>query len=345
MRRLLALVVALVSLLGATWQAVSVEVIGTDQVDRRGARPNVSTQGHRFVIGAAGDIACPSDPRGNDAPSICQYDDTADLLEDTGLDRVLPLGDNQYDNGEYANYVDYFDPTWGRVFDLISPVPGNHEYGNDAGSRPRGYFRYFGRAVRGPDGLGYYSYDLGACPDDPCWHLIALNSELCFAAGGCDEATDPTDPGPGERMYAWLQDDLAANADRACTLAYWHHPRFSHSTGSGATSSVGPLWDLLYEAHADIVLNGHSHNYQRWAPQDPEGHRDREAGIRQFVVGTGGARHYAIAGGSPPRNLVVAQGDAFGILRIALKRTGYLWEWVSAAGQPAFEDAGRATCV
>jgi hypothetical protein len=112
MRRLLALVVALVSLLGATWQAVSVELIGTDRVDRRGARPNVSTQGERFVIGAAGDIACPSDPRGDDAPSVCQYDDTADLLEDTGLDRVLPLGDNQYDNGEYANYVDYFDPTW-----------------------------------------------------------------------------------------------------------------------------------------------------------------------------------------------------------------------------------------
>jgi hypothetical protein len=342
---LVALAVALVSLLGATWQAVSVELIGTDRVDRRSAGRDVSTAGHRYVIGAAGDIACASDPNGDEAPSSCQYDDTADLIEDTGLDRVLLLGDNQYERGEYANYLAYFDPTWGRVFDDISPVPGNHEYGNDASAQPRGYFRYFGGAVRGPDGLGYYSYDLGACPEDPCWHLIALSSELCFAAGGCDAATDPTDPGRGERMYAWLQADLAANADHACTLAYWHHPRFSHSIGSGATASVGPLWELLYAAHADVVLNGHSHNYQRWRPQDPSGGRDRGRGIRQFIVGTGGRGHYAIDGDAPPANLVVAQADAFGILRIALKPAGYAWEWVTAAGQPSFEDNGRAKCV
>jgi hypothetical protein len=346
MRRLLALTVALVCLLGATWQAVSAGTVSTTRVDRRGPiRSEPRGVGHRYVIGAAGDIACAQDPNGEEAPSTCQFDDTANLIAGTGLSEVLLLGDNQYEVGAYADYLAYFDPTWGRALPNLSPVPGNHEYAQDPSARPRGYFRYFGDRVKGPDGLGYYSYDLGACPDDPCWHLIALSSELCFASGGCDAAADPADPGPGERMYAWLQADLAANTDRGCTLAYWHHPRFSHSTGSGASSSVGPLWDLLYEAHADVVLNGHSHNYQRWRPQDPAGARDPDFGIREFIVGTGGRSHYAIAGGDRPENLVVAQSDAFGILRLTLKPAGYAWEWVSAAGQPAFEDAGHAKCV
>jgi len=347
MRRLLALTVAFVALLGATLQTVSAEFVGTNRTDqRRGEHAVPSTvRHHRYVIGAAGDIACAQDPNGDDASSTCQFDDTADLIEGTGLTEVLLLGDNQYETGAYTDYRSYFDPTWGRALPNLSPVPGNHEYASDSSVQPRGYFRYFGDRVKGPDGLGYYSYDLGACPDGPCWHLIALSSELCFTDGGCDAAPDPADPGPGERMYAWLQADLAANADRACTLAYWHHPRFSHSTASGATTSVGPLWDLLYAAHADVVLNGHSHNYQRWRPQDPGGVLDPEAGIREFIVGTGGKSHYAIAGGDPPANLVIGQSDAFGILRLTLKAAGFAWEWVSAAGQPAFEDVGRAKCV
>jgi hypothetical protein len=203
--------------------------------------------------------------------------------------------------------------------------------------------------VKGPDGLGYYSYDVGACPGDPCWHLISLNSELCFAAGGCGPAADPSDPGPGNRMYAWLAQDLADHPDSEypCTLAYWHHPRFSFSTGSGATSTVGPLWRLLYAARADVVLNGHSHNYQRWRPMAPNGDLDRETGIREFVVGTGGASHYALPSGTRPDNLVSAQADAFGVLKLTLKADRYRWRWVSAAGQPAFDDAsGHAVrCV
>lgn len=301
----------------------------------------------RFVIGAAGDIACHADPNGPEAPWACQYDDTARLLD--GVDHVLVLGDNQYDRGAYREYTTYFDPTWGRSLANLSPVPGNHEYGNDPTSRPRGYFRYFGSRVRGPDRLGYYSYDLGACPDDPCWHVVALNSELCFAAGGCGPAPDPSQPGPGNRMHAWLLADLAAhpNEEYPCTLAYWHHPRFSFSTGSGATAAVDPLWEALYAAGADVVLNGHSHNYQRWRPQDPDGDRDRSRGIRQFVVGTGGSRLYAIPDGPWPANLAVAQADAFGVLWITLKAAGYRWAWRSAAGQPDFADAsGRvASCV
>jgi hypothetical protein len=294
-----------------------------------------------YVIAAAGDIACESDPLGAQLPGLCQYDDTADLIANDRFAEVLLLGDNQYERGAYAAYTQYFDPTWGRTFANLSPAPGNHEYGDDVSSTPRGYFRYFGRRVKGPDGLGYYSFDLGACPDAPCWHLISLNSELCFAPGGCGPAEDPTDPGPGNRMHAWLEKDLAAHPDAEypCTLAYWHHPRFSFSTGSGATSAVGPLWSLLYAASADLVLSGHSHNYQRWRPQDPQGALDRGSGIREFVVGTGGRSHYAIPDQTAPDNLVKAQAHAFGILRLTLRSSSYRWRWISAAGQPAFEDA------
>src|SRR5262245_49673646 len=216
---------------------------------------------NRYVIGAAGDIACEREALGSAAPALCQYDDTAKLIRGTGLAEILLLGDNQYEVGAYAAYTNYFHPTWGRAFANISPVPGNHEYANDPSSRPRGYFRYFGDRVRGPDGLGYYSFDLGACPNDPCWHLIALNSELCFGVGGCGPASDPSDPGRGNRMYAWLERDLADHPDASypCTLAYWHHPRFSFSTGSGPAEAAGPLWELLHSAGADVVLNGHSH--------------------------------------------------------------------------------------
>jgi hypothetical protein len=262
---------------------------------------------------------------------------------------VLLLGDNQYERGAFAAHVAYFGPTWGRALDNISPVPGNHEYGGDPSSRPRGYFRYFGERVKGPRRLGFYSYDLGDCPDAPCWHLIALNSELCLTPGGCGPAIDPDPPGPGNRMYAWLRRDLALHPDSTypCTLAYWHHPRFSFSTGSGPTDTVGPLWELLYEAGADVVLNGHSHNYQRWEPQDPSGVVDPDRGIRQFIVGTGGRSHYAIRGGPFPDALVAAQADSFGILRITLKARSYRWEWVTAAGQPVFEDVsdGPVSCV
>jgi hypothetical protein len=294
-----------------------------------------------LVIGAAGDISCDEPPRGEDDPDACQHDLTADLIASEGLRRVLPLGDNQYEHGEYRDYVRYFDPTWGRAFARLRPVPGNHEY-LPGSLWPAGYFRYFGDRVKGPDGRGYYSYDLGSCPNDPCWHLIALNSQLCFASGGCGVPADPEDPRKGERMNQWLEADLARNADHACTLAYWHHPRFS--TGGDGTSAVAPLWDLLYAAHADVVLSGHTHNYQRWFRMDPSGALDPERGIRQFVVGTGGKSLHRLREPDRPA-LAAAQDDAFGILRLRLKPAGYAWGWISAAGQPAFDDTGRSKCV
>lgn len=309
-----------------------------------GGGPASSTSAMTYVIGAAGDIACPSDPYPPDRPDNCQYDDTADLVVGAGLLRVLPLGDDQYNTGSYSAFTAYYDPTWGRLLAKTSPVPGNHEYRQDPTSTPRGYFRYFGDRVKGPDGLGYYSFDLpmDCTPGQGvCWHLIAMPSMLCFAEGGCGPASDPSNPGPGNRMYDWLKQDLEAHpdADYPCTLAFWHHPLFSFTSPSGAAAAVKPLWELLHDAHADVVLNGHSHNYQRWKPQDPDGTYDPDGGIREVVVGTGGASKYPLRSGSKPSNLAAAQDDAFGILRISLRRAGYSWEWVTAAGQPAgFED-------
>jgi hypothetical protein len=170
--------------------------------------------------------------------------------------------------------------------------------------------------------------------------VIALSSELCFATGGCGRSAQPH--GAGERMFAWLRHDLATHPnDRyPCTLAYWHHPLFSFSTGSGATAAVRPLWRLLIRADADLVLNGHSHNYQRWAPQTAIGVR-RASGIREFVVGTGGASHYPLASGPRPAALQAAQAYAFGVLRLALDDGAYRWQWVSAPGQRSFTDASR----
>jgi len=340
MRRVL--VLALVAALGlAVMRASPSEPLVARPVDHPTEHDFEPPGRSRYLIAAAGDIACASEPSGPDDPDTCQHDDTANLIDGDDIDEVLLLGDNQYETGSYAAYTHYFDPTWGRAFANISPSPGNHEYGNDPSATPNGYFRYFGDLARGPDGLGYYSFDLGSCPDAPCWHLISLNSELCFGAGGCGPASDPLDPGRGNRMHAWLEQDLAAHPDASypCTLAYWHHPLFSFSSGSGASQAVRPLWELLYLAGADVVLVGHSHNYQRWRPQDPEGNRDRDAGIRQFVVGTGGRNHYALQGSTRPANLAAAQADAFGILRLTLKATRYRWTWVGAAGQPGFEDA------
>jgi len=302
-----------------------------------------------YVVGAAGDIACQANPYPASSPDNCQYDDTSDLLVDTGLTRVLALGDNQYDTGSYNAYTTYYDPTWGRVLSSTNPVPGNHEYAQDPSATPRGYFRYFGKRVKGSGGLGYYSFDVpkGCTPGQGvCWHFIALSSELCFAPGGCGAPADPANPGTGNKMYEWLKSDLAShpNSQYACTLAYWHHPLFSFSTGSGATSTVKPLWQLLYGAHADLVLNGHSHNYERWKPQDPSGNLDTTRGIREFIVGTGGASKYALQSGTWPSHLAAAQDTSFGILRITLKRSGYTWEWVTAAGQPSFTDT-KSTAV
>ena len=226
------------------------------------------------VIMAAGDIACdPDDPGYNDGAGTadrCHQQATSDLLLAGPLDAVLPLGDIQYDSSTTARINAVYAPTWGRVKSISRPILGNHE-----GSSGSGYFDYFngvGAAdgPAGPRGKGYYSYDLGA------WHLVALNSNC--SAVSCSA---------GSEQETWLRADLAAHPAN-CTLAYWHHPRWS-SGHDGSNDFMQPLWEALQDAHAEILLSGHSHDYERFAPLDRDGEVDQAEGIRQFVVGTGGA--------------------------------------------------------
>ena len=258
---------------------------------------------------AAGDIAgCATS--GDEA--------TAKLLD--GLaGTVVTLGDNVYDSGTASEFTNCYNPTWGRHKSRTKPAPGNHDYLTSGAS---GYFGYFGAAA-GASTKGYYSYDLGS------WHIVALNSN-CSQAGGC---------GVGSPQETWLKNDLAAHPT-TCTLAYWHHPHFSFGNYSTDTR-MQALWQALEAAGAEIVLSGHDHNYQRWAPQTWNGTKDTARGIREFVVGTGGKNHYPLK--TPPANVEKANDDTFGILQLTLRATSYDWTFVPEAGK-TFTDSGSTAC-
>jgi hypothetical protein len=282
------------------------------------------------VIAAAGDIAC--DPAagdyngGNGTAIDCAQKRTAALV--TGVDAVLPLGDEQYVCGGLSAFNQSYDPTWGQQKQISHPVPGNHEYQTSGGTGcstkldASGYFNYFG-AIAGDPTKGYYSYSLGS------WHIIALNSELCFVSGGCPA---------GSPEEVWLKNDLAANP-AACTLAYWHEPRFASSPGGG-DGVVDPLWQDLYAAGADVVLNGHQHWYERFALQNPSGQADSN-GIREFIVGTGGESHVPLSTRRPTSQ--ASNDSTFGVLKMTLHSGSYDWSFVPEAGA-TFTDSGTSSC-
>jgi acid phosphatase type 7 len=267
------------------------------------------------VIAAAGDIAC--DPasrnfrRGHGTATACHMGATARLLRRLDPQVVLTLGDNQYENGTLAKFHRSYDRSWGRLRGRTRPAPGNHDYRTPSAA---GYFDYFGTAA-GRRPRGYYSFNLGR------WHLIALNSE-CAQVGGC--AT-------GSRQERWLRADLAAHPAR-CVLAYWHKPRFSSGMhGNNATYTA--FWHALHGAGADMVLVGHDHDYERFAPQTPHGRADPARGIRQFVVGTGGKTHYGFR--TIRANSQVRNSRTFGVLRLALHPAGYDWRFVPNRARPS----------
>jgi acid phosphatase type 7 len=264
------------------------------------------------VLVAAGDIAsCASS--GDET--------TANLL--VAVDgMVITLGDNAYEQGSAENYRECYDPTWGRFKDRTLPIPGNHEYETEGAE---GYFDNFGDAAGDPS-KGYYSYDLAG------WHIVALNSNECLQIGGCRFVSP---------QVRWLKADLAANEDKTCTLAYLHHPRFRSGDVHGSAPEVRPLWEALYEAGADVVLSGHEHNYERFAPQDPSGRADPERGIREFVVGTGGKSHYEIE--VPLTNSEVHNAHTYGVLKLTLHPKSYDWLFIPVKGE-AFTNSGRGRC-
>ena len=261
------------------------------------------------VLVGAGDIA-ECDRQDDEA--------TADLL-DLIPGTVYTAGDNVYDYGTAEEFANCYDPSWGRHKARTYPSAGNHEYRTD-GAAP--YYAYFGAAAGDP-GKGYYSYDLGE------WHIIVLNSN-CSEIGGCEA---------GSPQEQWLRQDLAANST-LCTLAYWHDPRFN-SGNHGNHPSVGDFWQALYDFGVDVVINGHAHHYERFAPQDPAGLADPVNGIREFIVGTGGKSHAALVEIQP--NSEIANDDTFGVLKFILHPTGYDWEFIPVPGE-SFTDSGFETC-
>jgi hypothetical protein len=285
-------------------------------------------------IAAAGDVACdptrPSFGGGLGTARSCRALYTSDLLLKMDLWAVLLLGDSQYDDSVLWKYQQSFGPSWGRLKSLIRPVPGNHEYLTDGAA---GYFDYFngpGQAdgPAGPRGAGYYSFDVGD------WHIVALNSQCGHRprlpeVPGCEA---------GSAQEQWLRADLAAHPT-ACTLAYWHHPLITSRLG--VDEDVRPLWNALVEAGVDVVLSGHDHAYERFAPLDATGQVDLEGGIRQFVVGTGGKSHHrerSVLTESEVRNSRV-----YGVLQMRLRSSSYHWAFVPEAGR-RFSDAGARSC-
>lgn len=274
------------------------------------------------VLAAAGDIACP--PGVTPTPTACRQATTGALVEGSAPSAVALLGDDQYDSGTLAEFQGSFNLSWGRFKGLIRPAPGNHEYRTSASAA--GYFGYFGPAAGDP-AKGYYSYDLGA------WHIIALNSN-CSDSSCLNPAAGQVTSG----QVAWLNADLAAHPG-ACTLAYWHHPLFG-SGSAGPSSGVKPLWDALYAHGADVVLNGHDHDYERFLPRDPAGVA-KPKGLREFVVGTGGRSLDAFGPVTDPTS-AFRDDSAFGAGFFTLRADGYDWQYRHEDGIVA--DSGTAFC-
>jgi hypothetical protein len=280
----------------------------------------------------AGDIAC--DPTsssfngGNGTSSKCRMKATSDLLLAGNPDAILPLGDLQYENAKLTDFWASYDISWGRapLTAKTYPVTGNHEYQTSGAS---GYYQYWQQKTGQDAGHqatnGYYSVEVGA------WHIVVLNSN-CSAAGGCG-ATSP--------QVQWLQADLQAHPAQ-CTLAAWHHPLFNGTKNATikTNSAFKPLWDVLYQRGAEIVLNGHVHHYERFAPQTPGGISDSVNGIREFIVGTGGIEK---GGSAFVVGTLQATAKTYGVLKLTLRAGSYDWQFLPAAGE-TFTDAGSGTC-
>jgi len=282
---------------------------GSVQLGGRSTSSTPATDVSVILVGA-GDIADCKDLSGAEA--------TAKLLESIP-GTVMAVGDLAYPDGSKENFQCY-DRTWGHVKSRTRPSPGNHEFHTQGATY---YFSYFGDAAGDPR-TGYYSYELGT------WHIIVLNSE-CVEVGGCTAGS------PEEK---WLRADLIAHP-AACTLAYFHKPLFSSGGAHGDDPEMMPIWQTLYDANADVVVSGHDHDYERFAPQTPLAMPDSDRGIREFVVGTGGKNHRPF--GAPLANSEVRNADAFGVLKLTLRTGAYDWQFVPEAGK-TFTDSGSNKC-
>lgn len=340
---------------------------GSPSQTEAGTAAPTQTTGDGPHIAAVGDMVCafgakiPQIQIANGHEPQCAPRAVASLVKQGNYDAFLPLGDLQYSYGGYWRYVKYFDRYYGDLLDIMRPVPGNHEGYADF----TGYVKYLGAQrthmparvgqvhIGKPTGTitGYYSYAVGN------WHMIALNSQLCMnqmwnvrtywtnpiPGGGCEE---------GDPQIEWLKKDLAQHADASCTLAYFHHPRIAMVTG-GEEGGTGMLGNMLNQTHmvevlggsgVDVILNGHEHNYQRWAPMNANLEPDPE-GFTEFVVGTGGNSYRPLPDqGEWPDMVQAAQAGSYGVLDMQLNEGGYSYEFITAKGEAPFSDSGTGTC-
>src|SRR5690348_1455636 len=271
--------------------------------------------GETYTLVGAGDIAT--------CKHLQSAEATAKLIEQIP-GTVFAAGDLAYEKGRSAEFKNCYEPTWGKFKDRTKPALGNHEYD---GPTADGYFQYWaGRA--GPEGKGFYSYDLGR------WHIVVLNTNCSKKRmGGC---------GKGSPQETWLREDLAKHPD-ACILAYGHHALFSSGVlkDHALHPLMRPLWQDLYAAHADLILAGHEHSYERFAPQDPDGKPDPAHGIREIVAGTGGRSHDPLGFATP--NSEVREWKTYGVLKLTLAPGKYNWEFIPVEGQ-TFRDSGSGVC-
>jgi len=239
----------------------------------------------------------------------------ADALESDKNAVAITLGDNTYPVGKPEEFSNCYDPTWGRFKERTLPSPGNHDY---AMPKAVGYYNYFGD-IAGPDRRGYYSTNLGS------WHIISLNSNL--------NSQDM------QKQLAWLQTEIS-HGKHACTLAFWHHPAYS-SGGHGNNENMKAAWKILAQARADIVLSGHDHDYERFAPMDENGDKDEKNGIRNFIVGTGGAKLTPMF--LPKSTTEIRDNSSNGVLKLTLHEKSYEWEFIPVSGA-SFSDKGQSSC-
>jgi acid phosphatase type 7 len=275
----------------------------------------VEPTGQVAVLVGAGDIVGCRDPQGALA--------TARLIEKIP-GTVFAVGDLVYDATTLSQFQKCYGAAWGRFKERTRPALGNHEYLEHSATP---YFQYWG-AQAGPAGKGYYSYELGA------WHVVVLNTNcLAPGLGGC---------GPGSPQETWLRQDLREHHD-ACILAYGHHALFSSGVfrWHAQHPELKPLWEDLYAAHADVILAGHEHSYERFAPQDPNGRADPKHGIREIVAGTGGRSHGLLGLALP--NSEVQNVGTYGVLKLTLSAQGYAWEFIPEEGK-TFHDSGVGVC-
>lgn len=257
------------------------------------------------VIVAAGDIACPDPCRAQRR--------TARLIRVLDPRAVLTLGDNQYEDGRFTDFMDSYRPTWGRFKRRTYPTPGNHDY-HVPGAR--GYFSYFGRRAHRRSG-GMYSVNIGN------WHVVSINTGNRLS----------------DRKLRWVGRNLSNDRHR-CELAFWHHPRWSSGSVHGSNPRMGRLWRVLFRHGVDVALNGHDHLYERFALMNPRGGLAPSAGIRQFTVGTGGRGLYAA--GPRIRGSQRVIDDRFGVVRMKLHPRGYSWRFVAVGGRVL--DRGSHAC-